>query len=188
VICKKCNFENDSVARFCENCGASLPEETNFPQQAHYPKASLGKRFLARVIDSLVMIPVYLYFVIQYAQNMSHTKIMPAYNEPVSSGGIGMGLLLLCIPAIVYFFIKDGMGKGQSWGKKAMGLMVVYLPDNAPCTKGQSSVRFLVEVFLCVTLIGWFIEPIMAFVDNNGRRLADLAAKTQVVEVNMFNR
>lgn len=24
MICPKCNFENDSVARFCENCGTSL--------------------------------------------------------------------------------------------------------------------------------------------------------------------
>ncbi|MDR2126516.1 MAG: zinc ribbon domain-containing protein [Prevotellaceae bacterium] len=33
MICKKCNFENDSAARFCENCGAALhgknPVQTN---------------------------------------------------------------------------------------------------------------------------------------------------------------
>jgi uncharacterized RDD family membrane protein YckC len=180
MICKKCNFENDDAARFCENCGASLAVETNFPQQAHYPKASLGKRFLARVIDSLVMIPAFVCLMIAIDYN---------YGYDIEYVVMWLcAIVLLFIPAIIYSFIKDGLGKGQSWGKMAMGLMIVYLPDNAPCTKWQSSVRFLVEVFLCVTLIGWLIEPIMAFVDNNGRRWADLTAKTQVIEVNMFNR
>jgi hypothetical protein len=29
MICKKCNFENETDARFCENCGASLQESKN---------------------------------------------------------------------------------------------------------------------------------------------------------------
>jgi uncharacterized membrane protein YvbJ len=33
MICKQCNFENDSAARFCESCGASLWGEN--PAQAN---------------------------------------------------------------------------------------------------------------------------------------------------------
>jgi uncharacterized RDD family membrane protein YckC len=90
---------------------------------------------------------------------------------------------------LVYAFIKDGLGEGQSWGKKAVGLMVVYLPNNSACSKGQSSLRCLIGSLLgIIPFIGWLIEPIMVLATEDGRRLADKVANTQVIDKNMFNK
>jgi uncharacterized RDD family membrane protein YckC len=155
------------------------------PQQpGNYPKASLGNRFLAALLDGLIMtglaIPAIIFYIIGIA-------MLSDYD---SDGAILMfvvAIFLYFIP-LVYLFIKDGLGKGQSWGKKAVGLMVVHLPSNTPCTKGQSFLRSLIGLLInMIPFIGWLIEPIMVLATKDGRRLADQAANTQVIDQNLFN-
>jgi|TARA_B100001971_G_C18086690_1_gene481302 uncharacterized RDD family membrane protein YckC len=85
---------------------------------------------------------------------------------------------------LTYNFIKDGLGKGQSWGKKAVGLMVIHLSDKTPCSLSQSLLRNLIMILLgIIPFIGWLIEPIIVLSTKDGRRLGDRAANTQVVEI-----
>jgi uncharacterized RDD family membrane protein YckC len=84
--------------------------------------------------------------------------------------------------AIWYAFTKDGRAGGQSIGKKAMGLMVVHLPTNLPCTTRQSALRYLILVGLgLIPYVGWLVEPIVTLVAAGGRRLGDTVAGTQVI-------
>jgi uncharacterized protein (TIGR02145 family) len=102
-----------------------------------------------------------------------------------------LALILYIIP-LIYGFIKDGLGKGQSWGKRAMGLMVVHIPTNTPCTKGKSFVRWLISALLSgipyVCYLTVWIEFILVLATKDGRRLADKVAKTQVIEAKLYQK
>jgi uncharacterized RDD family membrane protein YckC len=89
--------------------------------------------------------------------------------------------------ALFYSFTKDGRPGGQSIGKKAMGLMVVHLQSNQPCSRSQSALRFLVMFLLSLVLgAGWLVELIVLLIEPGGRRLGDFAAGTQVIEASAW--
>ncbi|MFH0752202.1 MAG: RDD family protein [archaeon] len=87
--------------------------------------------------------------------------------------------LLLIIPGVVYYFIKDGLEGGQSWGNRIMGLKVVNLETGKPCTKYQSILRSL---FMAVEPVN-LIEMLMVLFEQKGQRLADMILHTNVLEV-----
>ena len=86
--------------------------------------------------------------------------------------------LLLIIPGVVYYLIKDGLKNGQSWGNRVVGLKVVHLDTGAPCTKLESVLR---AVFLGVSPIN-LVEIAMVLFERKGQRLADKIMNTNVVE------
>ncbi|MGM9837995.1 MAG: RDD family protein [Paludibacteraceae bacterium] len=173
MICKNCNYENDDNAVFCEHCGAKLETNDVLALSTSY-RAPLGKRLVASILDSLI------------ASSMMLLLLGIAY----MGGEQGEGSFApLCgmVFAYVYLFVKDGFKGGQSWGKKAVGLMVIHLSDGKPCTVGQSAVRALITLLLNLTIIGGVVEPLMVLITDNGRRLADRAAGTQVIEKQLLN-
>jgi len=88
---------------------------------------------------------------------------------------------------IYYSFTKDGRERGQSIGKKKLNLMVVNITTNKPCTKGESFLRELDLFFLQMfPIVGWLVEPIFIVASDDGRRLGDRAADTQVIDVNDY--
>ena len=188
--CPKCGTEISAGAKFCQNCGYHLePAFTENPvYQQHapkrYPKAPLGKRFLAYLLDKFIKLGLAIPAIIFIVKGAIQLKEYGKSEEAILTLVVGVAL---CLLPLVYVFIKDGLGKGQSWGKQAVGLMVVYLPNNTPCTIGQSCLRGLVGVLLkLVPVVGRLIEPIMVLADSDGRRLADKAANTQVIDENLF--
>jgi uncharacterized RDD family membrane protein YckC len=142
---------------------------------ALYPKAPLGARFVAAILDNLVSsIP---------AGVLVAAALGAGFAE---SGGLAIALGLLAAAAVIwavwYSFTKDGRPNGQSIGKKAMGLMVVHLPTNQPCSSGQSALRYLVMFGLnLVPYVGWLVEPIVVLSAAGGQRLGDKVANTQVI-------
>jgi uncharacterized RDD family membrane protein YckC len=141
---------------------------------ALYPKAPLGGRFLAALVDGLATVPAGLLWVFTVV----------AFTADATALGVVVALAAVAATlwALVYSFTKDGRPGGQSIGKKMMGLMVVHLPSNQPCTPGQSALRYLVMFLLnLVPYVGWLIEPIVLLTAAGGRRLGDSAAGTQVI-------
>ncbi len=148
-----------------------------------YPKANLGNRLLAAIIDNLIFLfllgPMFLFFAISdslfYDSRSVYFYLITTY-----------GLL-----PTVYLYIKDGLFKGQSIGKKAMGLMVVSLDDNKPCTVGKSAIRTFISSVLYfipyLNIVTALIEPIMVLATKDGRKVADLVANTQVINVKDYN-
>jgi hypothetical protein len=97
-----------------------------------YPKAPLGARFLAAVLDNLVSsVPALLLGL----------ATAGAFGANLPSLGVPLAILATAAFAwaVWYSFTKDGRPGGASIGKKATGLMVVHLPSNQPCTAGQSA-------------------------------------------------
>ncbi len=137
-----------------------------------YSKAPLGERFLAYLVDSIIgvgpMITAGIFdFIFHIAQNPTNRMI---------------NMIATMTWAIYYGATKDARGNGQSIGKKLLGLMVVGTETNEPCTVGQSTGRAFVRVLLsAIPLIGGLIEPIAVLANDDGRRLGDRAASTQVI-------
>lgn len=144
----------------------------------HYPKARVGARFLASIIDTVIgiMLPV-LAGTIGFIT--AHGRLMTIN---------GLLLLSSIVWAIYYNFTKDGHDQGRSIGKRAMGLMVVNIKTNEPCTKGESSLRALMLGILnAVPFIGTLIEPLVILVQSDGRRVGDMVAGTQVIDATCYD-
>ena len=103
-----------------------------------------------------------------------------------------LGLIL----GIVYMAVSDGLGLGQSVGKKFMGFAVKSLEDGAPCSYKQSIIRnlpFLLPLTLAIVPFwGWILGGILgiALVGlelyllynlDSGHRLGDVMADTSVM-------
>jgi uncharacterized RDD family membrane protein YckC/RNA polymerase subunit RPABC4/transcription elongation factor Spt4 len=190
--CIKCGKIYSADTKFCpDDGGAIIPEALRYNAMQNqnisgfYPKASLSNRFLASLLDGLIMTGLAIPAIICYVLGMA--KLSNNYNSDEAVALFVIAAFLYIIP-LIYSFIKDGLSKGQSWGKKAVGLMVIYLPDNTPCSIGSSCLRCLVGILLSIIpVVGWLIEPIMVLATKDGRRLADNVASTQVIESNLFN-
>lgn len=129
----------NELARRPLRAAGTLPNAVSEPVQRssstgewQYPKARLGARFLAYIIDGVVMVvpPIVLGAILFILSRRSGL-------DPIA----GVGLLLCVAWALYYSFAKDGWNRGQSIGKKAMDLMVVNVKTNVPCTVGESALR-----------------------------------------------
>lgn len=190
--CVKCHTPYSDDIKFCPRDGGEVKiiltrhlsqfvygerqPYQGFNVNHRYPKASLGDRFLAALLDSLITtglsIPAITFFILGIEED--------------SDGFFIFGFILYLIP-LIYTFIKDGLGQGQSWGKKALDIMVVKLENKMPCDKRKSFFRnFVSGLITIIPIIGWLIEPIMVLATDDGRKLGDRAANTQVIDKRNF--
>jgi uncharacterized RDD family membrane protein YckC len=166
--------------------------ETDYNQVAEdlfgYPKAPLGKRVVAYLVDSAIaflpMIILSLPFVSQLGTSITGGFYFDSpLMIPIILIGLGWSL--------IYYLLRDGFGSGQSWGKKMMGLMVVNLTDNSPCSKGKSAIRNVIGLLIALVLswipvinsLSSLVEPIVAISHGKGHRIGDMLAKTQVIDL-----
>ncbi len=180
-VCPKCNKSFPPGSKFCEIDGIKLVPKDRLTHFDRYCEPSFGNRFLAFFLDGLFVTALSIPAIIAYAAGL--VSVVNKQSENVTALFV-LAAILYIIP-IIYTLIKDGLGRGQSWGKRAVGLMVIHLPDNRPCTMGQSSLRNLFILFFgLIPIIGWLAEPISVLVSEKGRRIGDRAANTMVVELN----
>jgi uncharacterized RDD family membrane protein YckC len=144
------------------------------PYVGVYPKAPLGGRLLAVIVDGII------------AAALLGPGILFLYAGLASGDTPGLGIALVIIGGIwqlVYLLGRDGFG-GAGFGKRLTGLVVVSSPGGVPTGVGASIVRQLVLYLLsAIPVIGSLVEPILVITDKDGRRLGDKAAKTQVARV-----
>lgn len=170
----------------------------------YYPKASLGKRIVAYILDGLIggapliivgLIGLFIFIgqLGAFEQAGSFEDIIFANLGSLIVIAVLFGLSLLW--ALFYSFFRDGFGEGQSWGKKAFGLMVVNLDDHTPCRMAKSFVRNIFA-WLISTALSWIpalnaisglVEPIVAMIHDKGQRIGDMVGNTQVVEVEHYS-
>jgi uncharacterized RDD family membrane protein YckC len=139
-----------------------------------HPKASIARRFIAGGIDAAIVVVMWLAIILSAIANVNKADNV-------------LGLVLF-VPTLCYMFLRDAW-RGQSIGKRAARLMVVSLANGRPCSARDSAFRSLVLVLTGILIpgVGWLIEPIVALVDKDGRRLGDRAADTQVIELSSYN-
>ncbi|MFL5434017.1 MAG: RDD family protein [Myxococcales bacterium] len=185
-MCPYCAEQVPVAAAICSHCQQSLaPTQPVSAQPAAvarlYPKAPFDRRLLATLLDAAIA-----------CAPLGVVGIVAAAVAWAISGGVAFAIgILVGAPAFLwaayYGFIKDGQPRGQSIGKKKLGLMVVHLPTNAPCSRSQSALRQLVMAGTnLIPYLGWLVEPIVVLAADGGRRLGDLAADTQVIAVESY--
>jgi hypothetical protein len=160
----------------------------NEPQE-QVVRADRGKRFMAMILDMTFTFIIGLPAMVMAMMAIMNTGLFPAlFDNGIRQTSTIFILyyfisILLCIPPLIYPFIKDGMKNGQSFGKRLMGIRVISLDDGMPCTYARSAIRQLISLLLCnVAFIGYIIEPLIVLIDDDGRRIADRVANTFVVQ------
>jgi uncharacterized RDD family membrane protein YckC len=126
------------------------------PQTLGLPLATFGERFAGHFLDSAL-----------------------------TCGGVALGtyigtsLGVGAAPALAmfagYLLFSDGLGDGQSFGKKMVKIAVIDKTTGRPCGYGRSFVRNIARVF---GLFDWIF-----MVGERRQRLGDKAANTIVVRL-----
>lgn len=167
-------------------------------QKEVYAPAPLGKRFLAFVVDGMIgglvlftLVGLLMAYFIS-AMLFLQWPLLQAIAENTTETTFNLYILATFLSFIwfaYYGLLRDSFKNGQSWGKRLLGLRVIELEGNRPCSRGSSFTRnFLglalafVAVFL--PLIGWtlfFVEPYAVISSKQGQRFGDRWARTQVV-------
>lgn len=130
-------------------------------QGSPYPKAELGPRIIARLLD-LAVAGLFAW----------------------------MGLPGLLV-ALAYLLFADALPHGQSPGKRLMGLRVVHIPSRRPAGPVQAMVRNLpiaacfalhpvLAGLLAIPVLGF--ELYMLYTDPLGIRIGDIFSDTQVID------
>jgi uncharacterized RDD family membrane protein YckC len=145
------------------------------------PLATHGQRFLARLIDTVPLIVVWVIVsVIVFASSWT------------DAGGFGLGRQLLAYLVIFgLYFVYEGImvsRTGQTLGKMVLKIRVARLADgNAPGNAGwqRAAVYALPGVLsaICIGVIFWLLNVLWCTWDKPYQQcLHDKAAKTVVVQ------
>lgn len=143
------------------------PERVTF----QYPVAGPGSRFLAQLIDQVILTVLLT----------GAFLIILLLGAAINDRELTILLLVLVSFLIIfcYFLITEAMFAGQTPGKRALRLRVVG-DQGQPITFSQALIRNLVRIvdFLPVY---YGVGLVTLFINGRGKRLGDLAAGTLVV-------
>jgi len=145
----------------------STPERVAF----QYEIAGIGSRFLAQIVDSLIITVVLI----------AITVLAGALGGIFNSGDLALlvEVILGFILLAGYFLISEAVSNGQTLGKRSMRLRVVG-DHGEPLTLGQATIRNLVRIVDFLPLF-YGIGMLTLFINGRGKRLGDFAAGTLVV-------
>ncbi|VVB53645.1 RDD family protein [uncultured archaeon] len=138
-------------------------------------KAPIGKRIIAYIIDSIVM--MILGFGLMAVAFVINMTLLVATDSTLLQLLSMLLYFLAVIPMILFMFLRDGLFGGTGVGKKLMGLKVVS-DGGKPAGFKESILR---NITWCIPILNW-AELILPFVDKDGKRIGDKIAKTQVTE------
>lgn len=170
--------------------GTPHPPATRAPRSSMtasgYAKAPLGKRILAYIIDVVIAsVPMMILYFVFLLLNLVQTGLVASFNLFLLFLEVEHPYVLLMIGygwPFLYMFLRDGLGEGQSLGKRTVGLMVVRLSGNQPCSKVNSLVRNIIGSILSV------IDILVALIHNKGKRIGDMLVSTQVIDKSEYRK
>ena len=125
------------------------------------------KRLLAYLVDYSVLIAFELFMHILSSNDLFMN---------ILSSGIAVAIMRVLM--IIYFLSRDSIFRGQSLGKRLMGLKVISLKTKDPIKIQESFIR---NVTLVIPYLV-FIEVIYAGFSRTPIRMGDYFAKTFVIE------
>jgi uncharacterized RDD family membrane protein YckC len=145
----------------------STPERVAF----QYEIAGIGSRFLAQIIDSLVISAVLI----------AITILAGALGGIFQSGELALliEVILAFLLLAGYFLVSEAAWNGQTLGKRTTRLRVVG-DHGEPVTLGQATIRNLVRIVDFLPFL-YGIGMLTLFINGRGKRLGDFAAGTLVV-------
>lgn len=147
-----------------------------------YTVAGLGSRFLAAVVDTLIILVLQILVnvtVVLIAVNVFRIRLSADELDQSLAWLLAvMGLLAFAFFWGFYIFFEL-LWNGQSPGKRLVGLRVIR-KDGTPITLTESFVRNLVRLIDFLPAY-YGVGVVAMFIDEQSRRLGDMAAGTLVV-------
>lgn len=136
-----------------------------------YELAGIGSRFVAALLDLLVVLGIFLALTL-----IAVTATAVTQNDSIA--------ILVLVPGgfvttYGYFWLCEAAFNGQTLGKKATRLRVVG-ENGEPLSFTQAGIRNLIR-YVDFLPYGYAIGVVCLFINGRGRRLGDLAAGTVVV-------
>ena len=162
----------------------TLPEETldiQTPENVAfgYQIAGIGSRFLASLLDTLIvgLLQIVILIVLTLVIRMFDGS---AFSGQISAWVYAIFGLVAAIFYWGYYVFFEMLWNGQSPGKRWVGLRVIR-SDGTPITLSEALIRNLARLvdFLPAA---YGIGVVTMFIDKQSRRLGDLAAGTLVVQ------
>lgn len=160
----------------------TLPEETldiQTPENVAfgYQVAGLGSRFIATLLDTLLIFLLEVVIILVMALILS---ALGPLGDPLEAWIFALFGLILSIFYWGYYVFFEMLWNGQSPGKRWVGLRVIRT-DGTPITLSEALIRNLARLvdFLPAA---YGVGIITMFIDKQSRRLGDLAAGTLVVQ------
>ncbi|WP_018222274.1 RDD family protein [Salinispora pacifica] len=183
------------------------PGQQPEPRPHGLPLAGLGARLVARLIDIAVVLAlnvvVNFWFVWQYIQQMSPpiaeawrrvvdqdttTEQLPAAGD--QAGGLQIAILLIATALWMAYEVPSMANRGQTFGKRVMGLQVLPVSAVAPLGFGRALRRWntlglpTLLWFCCVGFLLQLIDSLSPLFDRPLRQaLHDKRAQTVVVQL-----
>ena len=132
------------------------------------PRVILPRRIKADLVDGVIAVTIF---------------VVPLLIGQAVAGHLPDALLrlsVLSIPAaILYAILRDSIGHGTSFGKRALGLRLIRLEDGQPCSARRVWARNLLDPIPFLSLIDF----IWMCLDPHGQKLMDKRLRTQIVEM-----
>ncbi|MFT3679752.1 MAG: RDD family protein [Ferruginibacter sp.] len=158
---------------------------TPFNIDIEFELAPFARRLLAYIID--------FFIIILYLMSMLYLLFG---GFKIEEDGLGLAVLVLFIPTLLYTMAAELLLNGQTAGKKIMQLKVVSLDGGEP-TLGQYMLRWFLRFYewgfivftlfwgngmgLIILVFGGITSIIVMAISPKGQRLGDIAAGTVVV-------
>lgn len=229
MICEKCHNDYPSTYYFatptiCKSCFEKLPEEdkqklssiaqTYSSQQTIELRANFGKRFLAALVDFLILIVIILAFYkingfidsqIEFYKNLKEIGADPQAIKEFQDEYFHTNRFNFVFPAMLYllYFLSEAFA-GISLGKYLLGLKIANL-NGEPATSSQLWTRYFVKnsgsimsIIWGATLLSFFnlLNTILGLaiffgffliLGKNRQNLQDIVAKTAVFKVEIID-
>jgi len=140
--------------------------------------ANVGDRILARIIDYII---IFVYFMALYIAFGIGSRAMSIVNNEV----LVVSILVLSLPPVFYSLLCELFNKGQTPGKKLLGIRVVMKDGSRPKLSAYL-LRWLL-LMVDIYLFQW-LGIVCILVTKNNQRLGDLAAGTLVIKEKDFRK
>jgi uncharacterized RDD family membrane protein YckC len=154
-----------------EDVVVSTPERVSFT----YDTATLGSRFIAQLLDLLVLGGALGALTAAFAVLLAALPQL----QTLEGALIAVWLVVIFVVVVAYFPVSEAVWSGKTLGKLAMRLRVVDA-RGGPLSVSQAIVRNLVRLVDFLPLY-YAVGAVTMFVNQRGQRLGDLAAGTVVV-------
>jgi uncharacterized RDD family membrane protein YckC len=178
--CEKCGSDINEMSNSCSNCGFA-------PQMVTVELyAGFWKRFIARLLDSIVLvIPLFIVFII-FAVLINGTAMLLFFGDNTMDANPALDImftivglipiLLIFILELLYFAVFESSSWQATPGKKIIGVKVTDLQGER-ITLGKAILRNVGRIASSVLYIGYII---IGFTQKK-QGLHDMIAGTLVV-------